>query len=71
MRHRFVCAHVSGVALPLFELGGIAGRLVGVATAMASTGVRSIGDGSMTDGHHSDLLAASIELVDDPIGADP
>jgi hypothetical protein len=45
--------------------------LAAIATAMASTGVRLVGDGSMTDGHHSDVLAASVESVDDPIGANP
>jgi hypothetical protein len=46
-------------------------RLADIATAMASAGIRSIGDGSMTDGQSSDLLGAGIELVDDPIGANP
>jgi hypothetical protein len=38
---------------------------------MASTGIRLIGDGSVTDGHDSHLLSTGIELVDDPIGANP
>lgn len=46
-------------------------RLADIATAMALAGIRSIGDGSMTDGQDSDLLAAGVELVDDPIGANP
>jgi hypothetical protein len=44
-------------------------RLAAVATTKALPGIRLVGDGSMTDGHHSDLLAASVELVDDSIGA--
>jgi len=46
-------------------------RLADIATAMASAGIRLIGDGSMTDGHHSHLLATGVELVDDAIGANP
>jgi hypothetical protein len=45
-------------------------RLTAVAIAMDSAGARLVGDGSMTPGHHSDLFAASVELVDDPIDAD-
>jgi hypothetical protein len=46
-------------------------RLAAVAIAMASPGIRLIGDGSMTDGHHPHLVATRVELVDDPIGANP